>query len=241
MLTWLGIGAQRSGTTWFTDLLTQHPDCQLGVSGQKELHILDRMIGNGDLEMARSAYAKEFGSVSGAAGEFTPSYLRALWVPQAATQLLDPKVVIVLLRDPIERFESALRMNRGLAAKRRPKRAPGFLSSRAIEAQWASSYLPQLEEWSAAVGRNRMLVLQYEAVVLNTAPAVAQAWERMGLDPAPLILPTRSARPQSADGVKDGRVTGERALARLVASQRKGLEDWGMDFDLWPRLRGSIE
>ncbi len=31
-----GIGAQRSGTTWFTDLLVQHPSAGLGTNGKKE-------------------------------------------------------------------------------------------------------------------------------------------------------------------------------------------------------------
>jgi hypothetical protein len=37
---WLGIGAQRSGTTWFTDLLLQHPHVSLSTAGRKELHAL---------------------------------------------------------------------------------------------------------------------------------------------------------------------------------------------------------
>ena len=43
---WLGIGAQRSGTTWFTDLLTQHPQVGLGVNGKKEQHLLHK-VGDG--------------------------------------------------------------------------------------------------------------------------------------------------------------------------------------------------
>ena len=39
-LDWLGIGAQRAGTTWFTSLLTQHPRVGLAVADQKELHRL---------------------------------------------------------------------------------------------------------------------------------------------------------------------------------------------------------
>ena len=40
---WLGIGAQRSGTTWFTDLLTQHPQVGLGTNGKKEQHLLHKV------------------------------------------------------------------------------------------------------------------------------------------------------------------------------------------------------
>ena len=37
---WLGIGGHRCGTTWFTDLLRQHPQVDLAVKGRKELHEL---------------------------------------------------------------------------------------------------------------------------------------------------------------------------------------------------------
>ena len=36
--------AQRSGTTWFTDLLTQHPQVGLGVNGKKEQHLLHKVL-----------------------------------------------------------------------------------------------------------------------------------------------------------------------------------------------------
>ena len=40
---WLGIGAQRSGTTWLTDLLVQHPQVALGSNGKKEQHLLHKV------------------------------------------------------------------------------------------------------------------------------------------------------------------------------------------------------
>ena len=48
---WLGIGAQRSGTTWLTDLLTQHPQVALGTNDKKEQQLLHK-IADGRLEDA---------------------------------------------------------------------------------------------------------------------------------------------------------------------------------------------
>lgn len=236
MLTWLGIGAQRSGTTWFTDMLVQHPDCRLGRSKQKELHILDRAIEHGDIDQVRRAFDDEFRGVDGAAGEWTPSYLRALWAPMVAARVVDPAVVLVLLRDPIERFHSSLRLNAWRAAQRRPKRGPGFLHTRAIEAQWSSSYLPQLEAWADAVGRERMLVMQYESVVTDPAAAVQRAWRRMGLEPVAVQVPPGSvSQPRTSDTLGT-----DRAIARLVAPQLGGLQEWGVDLALWQRLEESL-
>lgn len=237
MLSWLGIGAQRSGTSWFTELLVQHDDCSLGRSGEKELHILDRALEHQQLDVVRRAYETEFGHSSSAAGEFTPSYLRALWAAEIATRVLDPKVVIVLLRDPIERFHSALRLTQDLQSRRRPKRSPGFFASRAIEAQWGSSYLPQLDAWTAAMGSDRMLVLQYEAVVADPAAAVQRAWRRMGLTAMPLVIPDR---PESAAQPDYSSFDIDRALGRLLGPQIAELEAWGIDLDLWPRLRAVL-
>lgn len=236
MLTWLGIGAQRSGTTWFTEMLLQHPNCSLGRSGKKELHILDRAIVDGDLNQVQQAFADEFSGLSGAVGEWTPAYLRALWAAEAAASVLDPQVVLVLLRDPIERFHSAVRLNKSLAAKRRIRRVPDFVPSRAIEALWGSSYLPQLEEWAHAVGRERMLVLQYEAVVQDPQAAVAAAWQRMGLDAVPVEVPPASTSQPTADGPFEV----DRAIARHLAPQLRGLEEWGIDLQLWTRLGGNL-
>jgi hypothetical protein len=115
---WLGIGAQRSGTTWFTDLLLQHPEVRLSTRPKKELHRLYQTLNR---PKATPKYIRKYlklFKVDGYPGEFTPFYLRALWVPEVARQVVGPDTpIIVLLRDPVERFESAMRM----AEQERPK------------------------------------------------------------------------------------------------------------------------
>src|ERR671938_577720 len=84
---WLGIGAQRSGTTWFTDLLLQHPDVTLSNVRAKELRWMNRAPN-------RPFDAEEYISVfdvDGHPGEFTPMYLRALWVPERAREVIEPE------------------------------------------------------------------------------------------------------------------------------------------------------
>ena len=99
---WLGIGAQRSGTTWFTDLLTQHPDVGLGTNGKKEQHLLHKV---GDGLVPASDYLELFPADGVRRGEWTPQYLRHASAPATAARLLGPDVpVLVLLRDPVERF-----------------------------------------------------------------------------------------------------------------------------------------
>ena len=85
---WLGIGAQRSGTTWFTDLLTQHPQVGLGTNGKKEQHLLHKVA---DGVLPAADYLELFPDDGMRRGEWTPQYLRHASVPGAAARLVpDP-------------------------------------------------------------------------------------------------------------------------------------------------------
>lgn len=77
---WLGIGAQRCGTTWFTRLLLQHPEMSLSTERRKELHLLYPELLSAWSEAQKCAYRSLFTDAEGLAGEFTPYYLRA-YVP----------------------------------------------------------------------------------------------------------------------------------------------------------------
>ena len=107
---WLGIGAQRCGTTWFMDLLTQHPQVDI-VDGVKEHHWLYRygLTQEWD-EGARKEYRDTFSSPDLKLGEWTPYYLRASWIAHIVADVVPAETpLLVLLRDPIDRFASALR------------------------------------------------------------------------------------------------------------------------------------
>src|SRR3954468_80033 len=104
---WLGIGAQRSGTTWFTDLLTQHPQVGLGTNGKKEQHLLHKVA---DGVLPADDYLSLVPRDGVRRGEWTPQYLRHASVPAAAARLVPAAPVLVLLRDPVDRFRSAMRL-----------------------------------------------------------------------------------------------------------------------------------
>ena len=116
---WLGIGAQRCGTTWFTDMLVQHPQMDV-AGGTKEHH---RLYGYGlTREWSpddRDDYRDVFTSDSLKLGEFTPYYLRASWICELTAQTLpEDAPIIVLVRDPIDRFASAIRHEMAAAGRR---------------------------------------------------------------------------------------------------------------------------
>ena len=222
---WLGIGAQRSGTTWFTDLLCQHHGVGLGLNHKKEQHLLHKV---GDRVEPASSYLDLFPSDGVARGEWTPQYLRHASAPFTAARLLAPQApVLVLLRDPVERFLSAMRLAATRASSPWPYPVPITVQA------FSGFYADQLAMWANAVGRDRMLVMVYEQVRRDPQAAVDAVWARLGLAPVALRDVDRPSRSSSAASWEppEGLVESLRVLYG-VQGQRVASE-WGLDTSAW--------
>ena len=94
----LGIGVQRGGTTTLQRLLEQHPGAFLPAA--KELHYFSLLYALGE-----DWYRKQFTGATPdqRCGEITPYYLFHPAVPARIQALLPQALLIVLLRDPVER------------------------------------------------------------------------------------------------------------------------------------------
>jgi hypothetical protein len=98
-LHFVGVGPQRTGTTWLDEVLRQHPGLCLPRQ-VKETMFFDR-----DYERGLSAYAAHFrhrrpGQLC---GEFGPTYFDAPEAPERIARLNPACRIIVGLRDPVER------------------------------------------------------------------------------------------------------------------------------------------
>ena len=230
---WLGIGAQRSGTTWFTDLLTQHPEVALGTNGKKEQHLLHKVA---DGVLPASDYLDLFPADGVRRGEWTPQYLRHASAPAAPGRHVAEAPVLVLLRDPVERFRSAMRLAATRAAAGNPSPWPYPVP---ITMQtFTGFYADQLAAWSAAVGRDRLLVMVYEQVRRDPQPSVHAVWSRLGLDPVPLAgVDEASGSSSRADwdwpeGLRE-------SLQVMYRPQLARLEDeWDLDLSDWTATLG---
>lgn len=245
--TWVGIGAMRSGTTWLTDLLLQHPALCLGSNGRKEQHFFRRYVTSGWSETAAERYRDLFRHAAAPhPGEFTPAYLRAPWVAPLLKDACraDPPLLVVILRDPIDRFVSHLRWAEGRPAR---QEASGRVVERhtartrvadADQAAWAGCYATQLAAWTAVFGRERFAVIQYETLVAETESIVADIWARLGLDPLALhgvSEPSRTATGEASSHSIEGLLE---SLRVLYEPQVAALEaEWGIDRSRWPNFR----
>ena len=225
---WLGIGAQRSGTTWLTDLITQHPDVDLGTNGKKEQHLLHKV---GDGRVPEADYLELFPADGVRRGDWTPQYLRHASTPAVAARLLPDVPILVVLRDPVERFRSAMRLA-ATRGKSWPYPVPITVQT------WTGCYADQLDMWAAAVGRERMHVMVFEQVRDAAQETIEGLWALLGLDPVPLAdVEQESGSSSRADwdwtpGLRE-------SLQTLYRPQAERLErDWGLDVSSWRSLAG---
>jgi hypothetical protein len=105
----IGIGAEKSGTTWLADMLKQHPQIFFPVN--KELHYFNRKfvedpsVDNLNYDKPLSWYLDFFkgAKASQIKGEITPTYLWDANAPERIKQVFSTVKLIAILRDPAER------------------------------------------------------------------------------------------------------------------------------------------
>ena len=227
---WLGIGAQRSGTTWFTSLLCQHPQVGLGTNDKKEQHLLHKV---GDGFRTPEEYLGLFPDDGVRRGEWTPQYLRHASAPATAARILSPGApILALLRDPVDRFLSAMRLAATRGTSPWPYPVPITVQT------WSGFYADQLAMWRHFVGAQRMTVIVYETVRRDPQAAVDAVWRGLGLGSVPLQEVDRPSRSSSHASWEppEGLVESLRVLYRPQAQRLA--EEWGLDVSTWPTAAG---
>lgn len=158
----LGIGAQKSGTTWLHANLSRHPSIFLPET--KELHYFDW-----NFHRPLSEYLAHFKQAGGRMrGEITPGYSvlddrRVDFIRGVAPDLK----VILLLRDPIERAWSQAVMNLVEIEGRPAEEIPDavyldHLSDDRVRLR--NDYSGIIDRWSNAFGRENLHVGFFEDV-----------------------------------------------------------------------------
>ncbi len=111
----IGLGAQKSGTTSVDLWLRQHPE--IFIPPKKELHYFSLHYGKG-----AAWYQQQFkeAAPNQRCGEFTPYYLFHPLVPARIIQDAPQAKLIILLRDPIERTISQYNHSRRLGLEDLP-------------------------------------------------------------------------------------------------------------------------
>lgn len=179
MLRFVGIGAQKSGTTWLYEWMRRHPE--INFPQVKEHHYWDRFAEQGPIP-----YANLFPG-PGVEGEITPAYgflpLEIIRVIRAAFPDLR---LFYIMRNPIDRAWSAAVM--GMRREGRSFEETGddwFLDNFRSSASLArGDYEMCVRNWRLAFGDQLHLAF-FDDVLLRPVDVLAGIFSHIGVDPAP--------------------------------------------------------
>lgn len=229
----VGVGAQRCGTTRLYALIAAHPDVQ--DRQPKETHYLDHLWGGGRAEP--EVYARYFPRPPGhICGEWTPRYMLDPWTPARLAAVAPRTKVLVSLRDPVERYVSGL----GHAAITAQIGVP-VDSLTSIGHVARGQYLAQMRNLLRHFDRRRILVLQFERALADPAGEVRRLYAFLGIDPS-FEPPDLSSGRQAHRLAHLELAAFERA--ELTAFLRPEVQELAtmfpeLDLDLWPNFRVS--
>lgn len=232
----IGVGVHKAGTTWWWALLIGHPDVD-GVPRRKELHLLERMREGPITDEQREWYFRQFPRLPGhIAGEWTPRYQALPPMPGIIADVAPEARLLTILRDPVERYRSGFKQWQE-QAKRRSLKRDEKVGRR--EALMRGFYGRQIQRLVEAVGREQILVLQYEQCVRDPASELARTLAFLDLapwTPEPKLLTTRYNQTVGEKGELSGK--DETALVAEYEPEVTLLKQLVPEIDLalWPRF-----
>lgn len=220
----VGWGAQKAGTTWWHHVIETHPS--VTPIRVKELHYLrskPEPLTPAAIERYHRFFPRPPGNI---AGEWTPGYLLDPTAVFRLAEAAPDAKVLVLLRDPIERFRSALAMHE----------RNGTIDDRMESSRRRGHYAEQVSHLLEHVERDRVLILQYERVVDDPRVAIAATYRHLGIDDGwvpPDLTARRNAAPVPKRVLDDAL---QRELLDRYADDLARLATMDLDLDLtrWP-------
>ena len=184
------IGAQRSATGWISQCLREHPDIYLA---RDETRYFDKKYEKG-MEWWESQYFTENGEYR-AIGEKTANYLYDPQVPGRIHEHLPDVKLIVSLRDPVSRFNSAWIMK----ARTRPElRNMSFaqIIKQEPDLLLRGKYYEQLSRYYKLFHEQNILVLIYEDKYTDESLFIQNIYRFLDVDdeyvPDSLMLQTKT-------------------------------------------------
>lgn len=232
------IGAQKSGTTWWQGLIEGHLQVVRPGGQRRELHFFDHFWDRWPTPAQFECYQRYFPRPPGSlVGEKTPGYLYQPWVAPMLAHAAPEAKLIVLMRDPVERYVSGLGLLRRSGSLKGEIGAGevGSREHRIVEAMDRGLYAMQLGWWLQHFPREHFLLLQYERCVADTQGQLSRSFGFLGLP---------DQRPSAAELARSRKKASEHAP--LTAEMRRLMTEYyradvarlgelmaDLDVDLW--------
>ena len=154
----IGIGAQRSGTSWMASCFWEHKDIYMPG---KELQFFNKSD-----KLDINEYIAKFDQPNKVQGEFTPDYLSNTQAIDRIAQHCPDAKLIVILREPVSRTISSFKLYRErgqINATTTLKQA--FESNHSVYQK--SLYGKQLEYLYSKIDKSRVKICFYDEVTKN--------------------------------------------------------------------------
>jgi hypothetical protein len=219
------IGAQRCGTTYLHDLLAAHPEVAMARPARPEPKVF---LSEDLASRGRAWYVETYFSHAGDArvlGEKSTSYLDLPAAAERIDRVLGDPLVLVQLRDPVERAVSHWAFSTANGLEERDlatalthelehgppewDRARSSVSPYAYLAR--GRFTDQLVPWVERYGDRLRVQLLEDLVASPNAVGELYAW--LGVDPA--VRPTALGTPVNTSDRPASQTVGEGLLARL--------------------------
>jgi len=162
MLGFLGIGAQKAGTTWLYHMLRQHPDIEFPAG--KELHFWNQPHGESEVYN----YLQQFQHPSLIQGEITPAYaFLPISTIREIYKSVDNLKLIYLIRNPIDRaWSSALMALQRAEMTFEEASDQWFIDHFRSKGSLArGDYEGTIKSWSRIFGQEALLIIRYDHIV----------------------------------------------------------------------------
>jgi hypothetical protein len=227
------VGAQKAGTTWWHRLVTAHRGVRRANGAPKEIHYFDRFWSSPFSDADAEAYHRFFPRPPGlATGECTPEYMYHPWTAPYLKQAAPRARLIALLRDPVERYRSALTWELWRGAPRH--------AIVPVDAMRRGFYHEQLRRLLAHFDREQLLVLQFEQCVAEPVRELERTYRFLGLEPTdhlPSVL-TRPTNVTEAEKLALPDALRDELVQAFAEDGRRLAEDFPeIDLSLWPNFR----
>ncbi|KUK77843.1 MAG: Putative sulfotransferase protein [candidate division WS6 bacterium 34_10] len=250
-LDFIGVGAEKAGTTWLADMLSAHPN--ICMSEPKEIHYFNKRDSyirggiNKKREKSWEWYKNHFVHCKGGnlKGEFSTFYLYDKEAPKNISRRFPNIHVFICLRDPVSRAVSQYKMYRNkLKVEDRP-----FMEviGEVDECLEKGLYYQQIQNYLKYFKREQLHIFFLDDIKNNPESVIRRAYSILGVDKnfIPKGLgeksnPAGSTRSKLLLNIMSTytRITTRLGLAKLTTFlKRIGLKDFVMRIN----MKNSIE
>jgi hypothetical protein len=171
----VGVGVQKAGTTWWYELIVDHPGVFDRPTIPKERHYLSRFcvepFGPAEIRRYHGWFPRTAGMIT---GEWTPDYLVYPWVAPILAEAAPDAKLLVLVRDPVERFRSGLTFRHLMGAP-----VTAVTVADAVRQGFVARWLQRLYEYFPP---SQVLIQQHERCRADPAGQLARTYEFLGLE-----------------------------------------------------------